>query len=105
VERINSDILMAPTHAFHLFKITQEAIINALKHSNSKNIMVYVESDKQWRITISDEGDGIAAQKMKMGKGNGFINMKSRSKEAGWKIEWVQNEPTGTNVVISSTTN
>ncbi len=105
VERINSDILMAPTHAFHLFQVTQEAIINALKHSNSKHVMVYVESDKQWRITISDEGDGIAPQKIKMSRGNGLMNMRNRSKDAGWNIEWEQNEPTGTNVVISSTTN
>lgn len=105
VERINTDILMAPTNAFHLFQITQEAIINAVKHSHAKNVIVYVDSEKEWTITIADDGQGISAQKMKTSTGNGLSNMKNRSKESGWKIGWMHNEPTGTNVVITSTTN
>ena len=101
IEQINTDLLLPPAQAFHLYQISKEAVINALKHSMAKNIRVCFESEKQWKITISDDGTGIQELDKTMGKGNGLINMKNRCKEAGWLIEWKQNEPTGTSVIIA----
>lgn len=104
-EHINSDILLPPAHAFHLYQVTKEAIINALKHSGAKNIMVYFEAGKQWKITIADDGTGISALNRKLGTGNGIFNMKNRSKESGWHINWISGDGQGTSVVIEPTTN
>jgi signal transduction histidine kinase len=104
-EHINSDILLPPAHAFHLYQVTKEAIINSLKHSSAKNVRVYFEGEKQWKITISDDGTGMSSLNKKMGGGNGVLNMKNRSKEAGWEINWFSDEPQGTTVVIVPTTN
>ncbi|MEI2738635.1 MAG: ATP-binding protein [Chitinophagaceae bacterium] len=105
IERINADILLPPAQAFHLFQISKEAIINSLKHSSAKNIRVYFESDAQWKITVSDDGTGMSALNKKMGSGNGVLNMKNRSKEAGWEINWLDGLDGGTVVQISPTTN
>lgn len=105
IEHINADILLPPAQAFHLFQITKEAIINSLKHSSAKNIRVYFESDAQWKITISDDGTGMSALNKKMGSGNGVLNMKNRSKEVGWEINWLDGPDGGTVVQISPTTN
>jgi signal transduction histidine kinase len=104
-EHINSDILLPPAHAFHLYQIAKEAIINSLKHSSAKNIRVYFEGEGQWKITISDDGTGMSALNKKMGSGNGLLNMRNRSKEAGWAINWISDESQGTTVVIEPTTN
>jgi signal transduction histidine kinase len=105
LEQISSDVLMAPSQAFHLYQIAGEAVINALKHSQAGNIRIYIESNHTWSVTISDDGNGIASHDLQMASGNGISNMKSRVKEAGWQITWQKNDPKGTNVIIQPTTN
>jgi signal transduction histidine kinase len=104
-EDIKTDQLLAPMQAFHLFKILQEAIINALKHSNCDKITITIESELEWSITIEDNGTGIPDNPNPTSGGNGLYNMKNRSRAAGWNIEWKANQPAGTKVVITSTTN
>jgi signal transduction histidine kinase len=105
IEHINADILLPPAQAFHLYQVIKEAIVNSLKHSEAKSLVICFESEKQWKITISDDGKGMPGGNIKFGSGNGLINMTSRSKEAGWNINWSANEPAGTNVIIEPTTN
>ena len=100
IEHINTDLLFPPAKAYNLYQVSKEAINNALKHSHAKNVRVYFESEKKWKITISDDGTGIASIHKTISSGNGLINMKSRSREAGWLISWQQNESQGTNVVV-----
>lgn len=102
MEQINMDMLLPPAQAFHLYQIIKEAVINAVKHSMAKNVRVCFESESQWKITITDDGTGIPELDKRMGKGNGLTNMKNRCKEAGWHIEWKQNETPGTSVLITS---
>ncbi len=105
LEKIQTDHLLPPSQAFHLFQITQEAIINALKHSGGKQISVVIEANQCWKISINDNGNGMTDTSSKKGGGNGLLNMKNRAKEGGWKIEWLQNEQGGTTVRIATTTN
>jgi len=106
IERIEDDLALMPAQAFHLFRIMQEAITNALKHSNAKEIVVCIESDNETaQIKITDDGAGIKnAENIHKG-GNGLLNMQQRAKEAGWTIEWQPNLPQGTSVILAPTTN
>ena len=104
-EHIDSDILFPSAQAFNLYRIIKEAVVNAVRHSGSKNVRVFFVSSKSWNVTVCDEGKGISGQDKKMGGGNGIINMKKRSKESGWTISWQKNEPQGTTVIIEPTTN
>ncbi|HLG40873.1 MAG TPA: ATP-binding protein, partial [Chitinophagaceae bacterium] len=104
IEKIEVDHLLPPSQAFHLFQILQEAINNAVRHSDGRQISVIIQSDQSWKITVSDDGKGwteVATNR----DGNGLVNMKSRAKEAGWAIEWKSDFPGGTTVTINPTTN
>jgi len=106
IEQINEDQALTPAQAFHLFRIMQEAITNALKHSNAKEIVVYIESDNAGsNIKITDDGTGIKNAESIQKGGNGLANMQQRAKEAGWTITWSDNLPQGTSVNVASTTN
>jgi signal transduction histidine kinase len=106
IERIEQDLALTPAQAFHLFRIMQEAITNALKHSKAKEIVVYIESDNTTsKIKITDDGIGIKNAEIIHKEGNGLLNMQQRAKEAGWTIEWGANLPQGTSVFLTPTTN
>jgi signal transduction histidine kinase len=104
IENIETDHLLPPSQAFHLFQILQEAINNAVRHSGGRQINVIMEGSQSWTITVSDDGKGMNEAIMKK-DGNGLLNMKNRSGEAGWLIEWQINEPSGTRLIIRPTTN
>ncbi|MBS1738531.1 MAG: sensor histidine kinase [Bacteroidetes bacterium] len=99
IENIEVDFILSPSHAYHLFRIAQEAINNALKHSAATEIIIIIKSMANlWEITISDDGAGIGESSV---SGNGMINMRERSNEVECTIQWIQLNPSGTCVVIS----
>lgn len=105
-ENIKNDFRLPPIQAFHLFRIVQEAINNALRHSSCSKILVDINAGKQWRVSVRDDGKGLKREKTRPGKtGHGLSNMESRAYEAGWKITWSANELHGTDVIIDPTTN
>lgn len=104
-EKIQTDFLLAPSQAFHLFQIVKEAVNNALRHSHGNYLAIEIKGDKIWKITISDNGQGMIPKVTLSEGGNGLINMQTRAKEAGWKIKWQSNLPAGTQVIIEPTTN
>jgi len=99
-ENIQTDRTLAPMQALHLFKILQEAIINALRHSGCSKVIVYISSNASWKIAIEDDGKGIDSNPVSETGGNGLHNMKNRCREAGWNIRWQVQDPTGTKVEI-----
>ena len=103
-EKIETDHLLAPMQALHLFKMLQEAIINALKHSGCSRIVISIESDLDWKITINDNGSGFKSDQPNLtaGGGNGLHNMKNRSRDAGWNISWQAINGGGTSVKIAT---
>lgn len=105
IEKIDTDFLLPPSQAFHLFQTSQEAIINALKHSGGKKISVTIESGTGWSIHISDNGRGMGQANASTGGGNGLVNMQNRAREGGWSINWISNESGGTTVIMAPTTN
>lgn len=105
-ESIDNDYQLPPSQAFHLYRVVQEAINNALKHSKGDKVFIKITANAGWFITISDNGKGIVSKKTeKISRGNGIANMINRCEEAEWNIEWASNEGGGTTVMISPTTN
>lgn len=97
-EEIETDPVLLPSQAFHLFRIVQEAVNNALRHSGCSNLFVKVYSGKSWRIQIQDNGRGMPHN---AAPGNGLYNMQSRAKSEGWSLAWRTTNP-GTTVEISN---
>ncbi|MEP6676992.1 MAG: histidine kinase [Ferruginibacter sp.] len=98
-ESIVDDIALSPVNALHLFRIMQEAVNNAVRHSNCHNIIVSIESNITWSVTIKDDGSGIATT-TNTDSGNGLRNMRQRAQEAGWELQWVDQNPNGTKISI-----
>lgn len=101
-ERIETDSQLPSSQAFHLYRMVQEAINNALKHSGAKNIKVTFNANSIWKVTVADDGGGMNTdQSLHNSTGNGLINMKERSKEAGWTVHWQSAKDRGTVVEIA----
>ena len=83
-EHIENDVRISSQHALNVFRIIQEAIHNALKHSAANMISVAINSAEQTSIQVADNGIGIDSNNTVLG--NGFLNMQARAKETGMKL-------------------
>jgi signal transduction histidine kinase len=105
-ENIKNDLVLSPAQGLNIFRIMQEAFTNALKHSDCKKVIVSINADKSFLISISDDGKGIQEDRIHSGKG--IKNMYSRAKECGWllKMNTKEGRPDGrgkgTEVILSS---
>ena len=82
--------------AIHLFHIAQEAVTNAIKHSQTRNIRVTLESDPQ-AITLKIQDDGIGIpDDAQSAKGIGLRIMQYRSDLIGGQLTVERVEQSGT---------
>ena len=59
-EDIETDHLLPPSQAFHLFQIVKEAVNNALRHSCCQSINLVITGKKNWKISITDDNPNRA---------------------------------------------
>jgi signal transduction histidine kinase len=101
-EAIKNDVRLSSQNALNIFRIVQEGLHNALKHSDATTITVAINSDENITIVIADNGKGmetaIAAD------GNGLLNMKARAKEIGVQLTITSAPGNGTSLSIQSGT-
>ena len=90
-----------PEVAIHLFRIAQEALHNAVKHSNGSKVVVRMEqAEDTLRITVRDDGIGLMdTAKQSTGGGLGMHTMYYRARIIGAKLEIVKNAEGGATVV------
>lgn len=76
-----------PTIAMHLYRIAQEAVHNAVKHSGAKRLeIILTQRRNAWVLTIKDDGvglDGASTSSMSGGTGYGLYIMNYRSRAIG----------------------
>jgi signal transduction histidine kinase len=94
-EEIGTDHQLPSSQAFHLYSILQEAINNALKHSKGTNVLVTITAEKDWMVSVEDDGIGISLPLHDI-SGNGLSNIENRAKEAGWQVVWYNKTNGGT---------
>ena len=81
-----------------LYRIAQESINNAIKHSKAKEIKLSITAfDNRVSFFLSDNGIGFDPNSNT--KGNGLRNMKERVKLANGTLE-IDSQPTGTTLEI-----
>jgi signal transduction histidine kinase len=62
-----------------LFRVLQEALQNAVKHSGSKQFRVTLaRTENRLELTVSDDGAGFDLKRAASGKGLGLISMRER---------------------------
>jgi signal transduction histidine kinase len=84
----------------NIFRIMQEAINNAIKHANSKEITIHFqEVNEQYVLKITDDGDGFA--QTEDNAGNGLENMQLRAEEIYGKLTILSEKTQGTTVKLT----
>ncbi len=84
-----------------LFRIAQEAINNALKHSNATKIIVQLIQDESWiNLTIQDNGEGFDLEKVRDKKSGGLKNMRDRAEVYDGRFHIDTKPGEGTEIII-----
>jgi signal transduction histidine kinase len=86
--------------ATHLYLIAQEAVHNAVKHAQPKNIRIFLESNGLLVLRVEDDGIGMPAQPTEY-QGVGLRIMQNRAAIIGAELSIQQAEPTGTLVTCT----
>jgi PAS domain S-box-containing protein len=82
--------------ALHLYRIAQEAVVNALKHAGAKEIVIDLNtSGNQIDLSVTDDGRGIA-QNQKLNGGMGLHLMRYRAGVIGGTLAVEQSANGGT---------
>jgi PAS domain S-box-containing protein len=83
----------------HLYRIAQEAVQNALKHSGAKNIDIELWSRPgDLRLSVIDDGQGLAAD-VERGLGLGMRTMRFRANAIGGRLSITRGANGGNSVV------
>lgn len=91
-----------PVTAMHLYRIGQEAVHNALKHSGARHIVVELRAcDRAVRLTVRDDGCGVPAESGRK-TGMGLHIMRYRAGAIGGSLRIATLETGGTEVVCTA---
>ena len=84
-----------------LYRVVQEALVNAAKHSEAVEVLVQLKADRAGLVlTITDDGVGFDVR-AKWGKGLGLISMRERVEAAGGRLSVRATPGSGTHLEIS----
>lgn len=90
------------TMAIQLYRIAQEAVANAVKHSKADRLDLSLEEVDGWvRLSIRDNGAGIPDHAPGTGTGMGLLTMSRRARMMGGDLS-LDNHPLGGTVVTCS---
>ncbi|WP_176113034.1 sensor histidine kinase [Sediminibacterium ginsengisoli] len=81
----NTDsLILGPSEAIHLFRISQEAIANSLKYANATKLDLECYNDKgHYRLIVADNGIGFIHAARRADGHYGLDNMQHRCDEIG----------------------
>ena len=83
--------------AYHLYRIAQEAVHNAIQHARAKNISITLTRlDHRFRLVVKDDGVGLPQVPRKAGMG--LNNMRTRARIIGGRLEITRRRLGGTAV-------
>lgn len=98
-------ILMAADHANHLFRISQEAVNNAIRHGHAQNIRISIKSGRgNVRFAVSDDGSGMSKPVIGARYGIGMQSMHVRAQLFNARL-LVRSSSRGTVIIVSNRRN
>ena len=99
-ESVNKTAMFTSVEGMNIYRITQEAINNALKYAEASKIKVeIIEVNNRIRISIDDNGKGFEEAKVTLG--NGLRNMKKRGQDIKGKLNIESKENKGTTITLN----
>ena len=100
-ENLQNNIALSPKVMLNIFRIMQEALQNACKHSSASEITITVMNQSDLNLEVKDNGKGFIVNQQL--EGYGLKNMKERAKEAGFELH-IETNTTGTKVTLQQNT-
>jgi signal transduction histidine kinase len=95
-ENDNVEPILKKDQRLMAFRMFQEILNNAFKHSGAKKISISLSGNKVFMLTIADDGKGFDLnKKMEESSGMGLRNITKRAAMAGFKSEIVASEGKG----------
>jgi PAS domain S-box-containing protein len=91
-------IPVAPDLSLCLYRITQEALHNIVKHSHARRAQIRLEREPG-AISLDIKDDGVGFDVAAGGEGLGLVSMRERANFAGGRFV-VESEGTGTRIVV-----
>ncbi len=101
VEGVEIGPRLPPATETALFRIVQEALNNATKHSQARSVKVLlVSTPNQARVSVVDDGCGFDAARPAQGSSYGLTTMRERADAAGARLRIDSSPGEGTRVEI-----
>ncbi|MCX6352447.1 MAG: hypothetical protein NTX03_11395, partial [Bacteroidetes bacterium] len=89
-------------HSLVLFRILQEVLNNALKHSKATDISIHLFESPTTLLRITDNGQGFnVAEKLSIPKGMGLQNLKKRAGMIGYNCQIISALQQGTEYIFN----
>ena len=90
---------LQPSISLCLYRVTQEALHNVMRHSLANTVQVELEADDQ-RILLRITDDGVGFDLTRQTEGLGLHSMRQRVRSVGGTIEIVSAPKTGTRIEV-----
>ena len=85
----------------HLFLAVKEALNNVVRHSGASEVWLRLRMENgELRITVADNGHGIAAAATNAGRHDGLGNIRKRIEDLGGRFELATNPSSGTSLEL-----
>ncbi len=96
----NSELqLDSPEASMHLYRIAQEAVANAVRHGQARNILIKIElNDQTLTLIIEDDGKGMDPRAIRKAEGMGLRTMRYRAQAIGAELHFEPRLSGGTRV-------
>ena len=101
--RVGPDVQVNdPLVAINLYRIAQEAVNNAVKYSQARLMLIeLLRVDGEHRLTLRDDGIGLAAGPRRVDSGMGMYSMRYRASLLGGILQVTDNVPRGTTIAVT----
>lgn len=91
-----------PATATHLYRIAQEAMNNAIKHSAARNLSIELRAnDREIDMVVADDGMGMVQEAPQKQNRMGLMTMDFRAQLIGGRLTMATREGQGTRITIT----
>lgn len=100
-EIVGAAYALSPDVENNLFRIGQEALINAIKYAHATKIQVeLVYEETQCLLRVKDDGEGFELDQISSGKGFGLLGMSERVERVEGELNITSQPGQGTEVLV-----
>jgi len=91
LNKVSKPILLSSTQILNLYRIVQESVQNAVKHTSASEILVtFSQTTGGFSLVIADNGQGFDQEKVY--GGDGLLNIRQRCEEAEGDFQLLSSE-------------